>query len=68
LILAKGVVFDKHESALCSLTGDEAIFAAIEEVDTPAHPGYPHDVVDQMTRTRLEEPDVRYPREGGAQV
>ncbi|PMS30863.1 hypothetical protein B0G57_12749 [Trinickia symbiotica] len=62
--VAKEVVFDEHEIERCHLTEEDAILAAIEEVDTSGHPGYPGDVVNHMMKARFEEASARYPHEG----
>lgn len=40
------------------------ILEAIDKPEMLGHSGYPNDIVNQMIRARVEESDVRYPREG----
>ncbi|MDR6495637.1 hypothetical protein J2797_005561 [Paraburkholderia terricola] len=62
--IAKEVVFDEPDLTHCHLTEEDAIRAALHEADTSGHPGYPHEVVNQMMRARFDESGARYPHKG----
>jgi len=47
-------VFDERELENCHLNDDDTLRAAIVDADTSGHPGYPHDIVSRMMRTRRE--------------
>ncbi|WP_245763292.1 hypothetical protein [Paraburkholderia diazotrophica] len=47
-------VFDERQIESCRLTEGNALRAAVEEADTPGHPGYsPHDIVNRMMRALM---------------
>jgi len=63
--IAREVVFDERKIADCHRNEAEAINAAIVEADTSGYPGFPHEVVTQMMKVRVNNLEgARYPREG----
>lgn len=59
--IAKEVVFDEPVIGRCHLTLEEGTRAAIRDIKTKAHPGYPAEAVSKMMEARLVH---RYPNEG----
>lgn len=55
------VSFDERDIAMAYRDETEAIEEAIAAADSSAHPGYPHEVVSEMTTARFSEASRTYP-------
>lgn len=57
------VSFDERDIAMAYRDETEAIEEAIVAADSSAHPGYPNEIVSEMTKARFSEASRAYPRQ-----
>lgn len=58
------VVLDEHEIERCFLSFEGETHTCLDAIEASRHPGYPQDVIAQITQTWFDDADEGYPHTG----